>query len=196
MSKRRDTRSELLTLARRLFISRGFNGFSYQDLAEDLGIRKASIHYHFPSKDDLGVALLDQHKADLADAFAHVRGAAPSAKLDALFDFYRTVCAEDDGKNICLIGMCSAEWNVLGRDMRDRLAEIIEGLDAWLSRLIRAGQAEGCFKSVLDPDEVTHIVYAGLQGAVQMARVRKDPACLENVINRLDNLIRVNVPVS
>jgi len=196
MRKRRDTRSEILTLARRLFISRGFNGFSYQDLAEGLGIRKASIHYHFPAKDDLGIALLDQHKAYLGESFAHVRGGSPSEKLDALFAFYRHVVAEGDGENICLIGMCSAEWNLLGEAMQNRLTEIIENLDTWLSRLIRAGQEDGTFKPDLDPDEVTHIVYSGLQGAVQFARVRNDPACLENVINRLDNLLRVNVPAA
>ena len=56
-----DTKTALLDLAERAVRSRGYDGFSYADLARAQGIRKASIHYHFPTKADLSQNLMARY---------------------------------------------------------------------------------------------------------------------------------------
>ena len=68
----RDTRRELLDLAETLVRTRGYNGFSYRDLAEQIGIKTASIHYHFPTKGDLGEALIENEREVFARNLAQL----------------------------------------------------------------------------------------------------------------------------
>ena len=55
------TREALIRTAEQLMRTRGYSAFSYADLSESVGIRKASIHHHFPTKEDLGKALVEEY---------------------------------------------------------------------------------------------------------------------------------------
>src|SRR5271167_1967040 len=79
------TRTRILDVAERLVQVRGFNGFSYADIAAELAITKASLHHHFPSKAGLGEALIVRYTGRFGDALAAIdaKASAPPAKLDA-----------------------------------------------------------------------------------------------------------------
>src|SRR5579863_5869407 len=99
-----DTRSAILDVAERLVQSRGFNGFSYADVAGELGITKAALHYHFPGKSELGEALIVRYAARFVDALTAIDAqAAPAAvKLQAYADLYLAVLRNE---RMCLCGM-------------------------------------------------------------------------------------------
>ena len=84
---RTDTKKEILKLAEQLFQTKGYNGFSYSDISSVLGIKNAAIHYHFPSKADLGVALVRRYrdllKATSADFMR--TGKNPHEQLEGIF---------------------------------------------------------------------------------------------------------------
>ena len=82
-----ETAEQILDLAETLIQTRGYSAFSYQDIADDLGIRKASIHYHFPSKTDLGVAVVDRYMARLDDALTAIADDQSQSSMTML-DFY------------------------------------------------------------------------------------------------------------
>src|SRR5271167_237958 len=88
--QRESTRSRILDIGERLVQVRGFNGFSYADIAAELSVTKASLHYHFPSKADLGEAIIARYAERFADALARIDadGAAAPAKLTAYADLY------------------------------------------------------------------------------------------------------------
>ncbi|MCK5866711.1 MAG: TetR/AcrR family transcriptional regulator, partial [Marinobacter adhaerens] len=75
----RDTRTALMDLAEHTVRSRGFDGFSYADLAEAIGIRKASIHYHFPTKAKLSEALIERYQTSLQQGLTEIDAAHASA---------------------------------------------------------------------------------------------------------------------
>jgi len=185
MSTKRDTRSEILKLTRELVQSRGFNSFSYQDLASGLGIRKASVHYHFPSKDDLGVALLEAYQVMMHEWVNSPRvcNASPELKLDCLFAVQLDIARS--GNKICPIGILSSEWNILSDGIRTKLMELMAMREAWFVKLIHEGREAGVFTADRDPTELARLVFASIQGAIQIARVRREPALFEAVARQL-----------
>ena len=106
------TASRVLDAAEALVQTRGFNGFSYADIAAELQITKASLHYHFATKADLGEALIIRYAARFLGALAGLDtdGAAAPAKLTGYAGLYADVLSE---RKMCLCGMLAAEYPTL-----------------------------------------------------------------------------------
>src|SRR3981081_4203245 len=106
------TAARILDVAERLVQSRGFNGFSYADVAAELGITKASLHYHFPGKAELGEALIERYAARFASALEAIdeRVSDAPAKLEAYAGLYADVLR---GKRMCLCGILAGEDQTL-----------------------------------------------------------------------------------
>jgi AcrR family transcriptional regulator len=94
---KRDTREEILNCAEELLQCRGFNGFSYQHIAVQLGIRNAAIHYHFPVKDDLGVALVQRYRERFHHWSAMLEGVDAWTQLQGYFSTYSDYLEADGG---------------------------------------------------------------------------------------------------
>ena len=114
-----DTATRILDVAERLVQVRGFNGFSYADVAAELGITKAALHYHFASKAELGEALITRYTDRFVDALEAIDAgtAERAAKLDAYADLYADVLRDE---RMCLCGMLAAEYQTLPRRCRRR----------------------------------------------------------------------------
>ena len=134
-----DTASRILDVAERLVQSRGFNGFSYADVAAELKLSKASLHYHFPGKAELGEALIGRYAARFADALEEIdrRGGDSPAKLDAYARIYADVL--NDGR-MCLCGMLAADYDTLPTPMRDAVIRFFDDNEAWLTGVLEQGQ--------------------------------------------------------
>jgi len=104
-----DTAAQILDGAERLVQGRGFNGFSYADVAADLNLTKAALSYHFPGKAELGEALIGRYSARFAAALAALDTTVIDAlaKLEAYANLYLDVLRED---RMCLCGMLAAEY--------------------------------------------------------------------------------------
>src|SRR5258708_16711749 len=109
MSEQESTAEAILDIAQRLIQMRGYNGFSFKDIATSLGIRTASIHYHFPSKADLGVSLTLRYRerfmAELRDIC--LKESAPPTQLRRFAKLFQSTFEMDS--RLCLCGMLSAE---------------------------------------------------------------------------------------
>ena len=110
--ERTDTANQILDVAERLVQVRGFNAFSYADVAAELGLTNAALHYHFPTKSDLGEALISRYAARFVGALLEIDGslADPLQKLDAYVDLYGEVLRHH---RMCLCGMLAAEYETL-----------------------------------------------------------------------------------
>lgn len=149
----------------------GFNGFSYADVANELGVTTASLHYHFPSKSDLGVRLIERYTARFLEALADIVGRkkTASAQLDAYVAIYAAVLA---GGRMCLCGILAAEYETLPPSMREQLRLFFEKNEDWLSALLERGRASGDFAYESEPRVAAAALIAGLEGAMLVARVR------------------------
>lgn len=170
MTGRTDTKREILDIAERLWLDRGYNGFSYQHIARELGVKSAAVHYHFPSKQDLGVALVERMRRRFsrwADRVARDHdGFWP--RLRAYFAIY-TAYLDDDHK-VCPSGILDAEFHTISEEMQDAARALTREMHGWLTALFREGRARGEVCFVGEPAGAAAVVGATVQGALQVAR--------------------------
>jgi TetR/AcrR family transcriptional repressor of nem operon len=173
MSENSPTRTAILDVAEAMLRERGFPAFSYQDIADRVGIRKASVHYHFPSKEGLGVALVERFSARLKALGQGVADAAPVEKFELYFKSTRAVLKEKD--KICAFGILSAEINALPPEMRALVQQMMAKEVRWLERVLEEGRTAGHFQDTATVQEQAALVSASLQGALQVARATENP---------------------
>ncbi len=164
-----DTRTAVLDVAERLVQVRGYNAFSYADVAGELGVTTAALHYHYPSKAELGEALLVRYSERFADslhAIDDAGGAAPE-KLRAYADLYLGVLRED---RMCLCGMLAAEYHTLPESMRTTMIRFFDDNHAWLCRVLDGGRAAGTVDFAGTALETAQMIVGTLEGAMLVAR--------------------------
>jgi TetR/AcrR family transcriptional regulator, transcriptional repressor for nem operon len=163
----------ILDVAEVLGQTRGFNGFSYADIAAQLGVTKASLHYHFPSKSDLGRALVERYHRNFAAALAAIDRTVkvPRDKLQRYAGLYDSVLRND---RMCLCGMLAAEYATLPAAMQAELIEFFNTNEVWLSRVLAAGREGGDFSFRGAPKARAQSLLGALEGALLVARAYRD----------------------
>jgi len=163
------TSERILDVAEALVQSRGFNGFSYADVAESLGISKAALHYHYPGKAELGEALIERYARRFGDALAAVDRDEPdaTAKLRAYARLYADVFQDD---RMCLCGMLAADYATLPDPMRERVVRFFDDNERWLARVLDAGRRHGTLRFHGSARSVARTLVGGLEGAMLVAR--------------------------
>ena len=163
------TASRVLDVAERLVQVRGFNGFSYADIAAELQITKASLHYHFATKADLGEALIARYATRFIaalDAADNDRTSAP-AKLSAYAKLYADVLSQ---QRMCLCGMLAAEYPTLPAPMQSAVVEFFDHNEVWLQAVLEQGRNEGSLDFTGPARDTARMIISGLEGAMLVTR--------------------------
>jgi TetR/AcrR family transcriptional regulator, transcriptional repressor for nem operon len=164
-----DTPTQILDVAERLVQERGFNGFSYADVAKELGVTKAALHYHFPGKAELGDALIERYAERFGDALVAVDGRDIDAaeKLHAYAQLYAEVFRDD---RMCLCGMLAADYATLPEPMRERVVRFFDDNEVWLAQVLDDGRKAGTLHFQGSARSVARTIVGGLEGAMLVAR--------------------------
>lgn len=172
------TAAQVLDVAERLVQLRGFNGFSYADVAAELGITKAALHYHFASKGDLGAALISRYIARLAGRLEALDADCPTAleRLRGYVSLYRNMLAEG---RLCLCAMLAAEYQTLPEPMQAEVLRFFIFNESWLEPVLSRAEAEGAVRLDGPARDAAVALVAGLEGAMLVARPFGDLARFE-----------------
>ncbi len=169
-----DTRTALLDAAEKAARARGYDGFSYADLAAEVGIRKASIHHHFPAKADLAQALIErytEHAYAMLDAAAAARSTG-GARLAGVIGTYRE--SIDGGNRLCLcVAFCMGR-DSLSPGVLAKLDAFHVHVAAWLGDAFALGASDGSITGVSDPVAEGQACLALMEGAQLIARAARD----------------------
>jgi TetR/AcrR family transcriptional repressor of nem operon len=159
----------MLDTAEALVQVRGFNGFSYADVADELHVTKASLHYHFRTKAELGHALIARYAARFADALREIDREIPAAPqvLHAYVGLYKTVLEDN---RMCLCGILAAEYQTLPGAMREAITDFFEDNESWLTDVLARGQLDGSISIDGSPRDTAQMIVSGLEGAMLVAR--------------------------
>lgn len=174
------TSTRILEVAERLAQTRGFNGFSYADIAAELGITKASLHYHFASKSDLGRSLIVRYGDRFAAAFRTLGDS--QTQLRRYVQLYEDVLVRD---RMCLCGMLAAEYSTLPSAMQRELRRFFNRNETWLAKSLERGRIEGKLRFEGSALEAAGALTAGLEGAMLLARSYGEPARFAATATRL-----------
>src|SRR5882672_7079715 len=152
-----DTAQRILDVAERLVQTRGFNGFSYADIAEALRVTKASLHYHFPSKADLGRRLIERYEATFLAALRAIEagGAAPREQLKRYARIYADVLRDD---RMCLCGMLASDYATLPKAMKEDVRHFFDENEQWLVAVLEQGRKAGNLEFKGSPLDVARVI--------------------------------------
>jgi TetR/AcrR family transcriptional repressor of nem operon len=185
LANSKDIKSELTKIAMELVQTRGYNGFSYQDLAERLNIRKASIHYYFPAKEDLGAGLMEAgldrvhawHEKLLAQKLR------PTEIMEAYFNYYAEL--SKDGTQICPCGALASEWQNLPHKVRDAYTKMLHCHRDFMKTVLEEGRVSGEFVKKGTAEEQAQFVLASIMGSLQTARAQGNPSVFQALVSQL-----------
>lgn len=170
-----DTKTKILDLAEHLSRRKGFHGFSYRDIAEPMGIKNAAVHYHFPTKADLGVAVIRRYRDLLRRRtrrfLAHGGDALP--QLEGLFAVY---VQDTLDQTVCPVGMVAVEYHTLPEPMRREGELLVEETLTWLVRVLEVGREQGLLHFEGPARDRAVEVMSALQGATQLTRLGRPDA--------------------
>ena len=176
-----ETAENLVRSARALLVRRGYHGFSYADVAAEVGIRKASIHHHFPAKVDLVRAVLAAHRQEIGHALQAL-GQAPPAKQLQMYTDYWAACIRDDSAPFCAAALLAAELPGLPAELADDVRGHFRELSAWLASVLARGVKEGTFTLAAGASAEAESFLATIHGAMLAARAYSDPSAFEAIV--------------
>jgi TetR/AcrR family transcriptional repressor of nem operon len=184
------TREQLLVTAENWVRTSGYAGFSYADLSKAVRIRKASIHHHFPTKEDLGVSLVERYRQRFFETLdtltANDRNAI--SKLADYAGIYLAGLAEGRG---CLCGMLASDYLLIPARVQAAVSNFFAANIRWLERTIGEGQKEGTIAVALDARSEARVFHGTILGAMFTARVLSDlrefSTAADRAVDRLRN---------
>jgi TetR/AcrR family transcriptional regulator, transcriptional repressor for nem operon len=179
-----DTAQRILDVAERLVQTRGFNGFSYADIAEALRVTKASLHYHFPSKADLGRRLIERYETSFLAALGAIEAgsAEPRAQLKRYAQIYADVLRDD---RMCLCGMLASDYATLPKAMKDEVRHFFDENEKWLAAVLERGRKAGSLGFKGPATEAARVLVGSLEGAMMLARSYGDASRFDTAADRL-----------
>uniref|UniRef100_B0SW13 Transcriptional regulator, TetR family n=1 Tax=Caulobacter sp. (strain K31) TaxID=366602 RepID=B0SW13_CAUSK len=165
-----ETRETIMAVARAMVQARGYNALSFREIAKDIGIKSASIHYYFPTKGDLGAVLAQRYTDDAVGYFERLL--AEPLDLETRFERYIAVFrgALLNDNRMCLYGIMAAEYGDLPPEVRAAVDGFSAANVRWLMQVLGADEARAL------------AVFAAIEGAQLVARGRGDIAVFDQMI--------------
>lgn len=179
------TREQILDLAQSLTQTRGYNGFSYADIATELGIRKASVHHHFATKADLGKAMLVRYRESFGALLQAIDAKEKNAarKLKRYAQAFAETLKEDN--RMCLCGMLAADFTTLPKGVRDGVKAFFDDNETWLEKTLEQGRKQRQLKFEGKAKQAARRLLSTLEGAMLVARSYQDPVRFDSVAQPL-----------
>lgn len=193
MKSMSSTSDKILDIAQSLIVAGGYNGFSYADISDAIGIRKASIHHHFPAKAELVAVLVDRYTKQAEAGLQSLReqAANPADQLQFYVDYWRS-CIENASQPFCVCAMLASEMQMLPDEVASRVRTHFRNLATWLTSVLQAGVEQGLFQLDKRPEEQAQMLMASVHGAMLSARALDDPGLFIAIV--APELARLRAP--
>ena len=179
-----DTREKIIQLAQQAIATRGYSAFSFRELAGELGIKSASIHYHFPTKTHLGVEVACRYRGQLQQAFDNIENGYandPKKAIESLIAVYRYEARTSQRMTVCI--MLAAEIKNLPGEIQAEMANFYDLNIGWLEHQFQKLDHE-------NSREKASQLFALLQGGLMGAKGQNDPAYFDVVVKAAQLLLQ------
>lgn len=163
-----DTRTTILQLGDSLIREKGYNAFSFADISKKLHIKNASIHYHFPTKTDLGIAIVREHRHKLDELKKKSEGKKPLEQLNAFLGIYVSVKAEN---KICIVGSLGTDFYTVEPAVQKELKILTGDILNWVIAILQEGKSKKIFRFRLPVRTKALLIITNMLAAVQLTRL-------------------------
>lgn len=167
-----ETNQQILYYARNFLQCRGYNGFSYKDISQKLGIKNAAIHNYYPKKEDLVAALLEDSRKKLAANIAEIVESGGSARDQLQYYFDYALKEFDEGKSICPPGSVILDFEELPEKVQKQNMLLLDEIVSWISKVLKAGLEQGEFNFSDPVDARAELIVEALMGARQLSSIK------------------------
>ena len=190
------TSDDILACARSLIVAGGYNGFSYADIADVVGIRKASIHHHFPSKVDLVRTLVARYRKEAEAGMADLERQV-SDPLEQLRSYvgYWEACIADASAPFCVCALLASQLPVLPDEVGLEVRAHFRSLSAWLTSVLERGARHDQLQLMNTPHAEAEVFMATVHGAMLSARAYGDPKIFGVVTRPLFERLAPRLPL-
>lgn len=182
-----DTKAEIIRIGDGLIREKGYNAFSFSDISRQLNIRNASIHYHFPTKTDLGVAVIAEHLAQLDNLINANTGKDALKKLNAFLSIYSYAKSEN---KICLVGSLATDLYTVEPQIQTELKKLVDNILNWVTAVLEEGRNKKIFFFDINARTKALMIITNMLAAVQLTRLtgKQDfQQIKQTIINDLTN---------
>lgn len=163
-----DTRTEIIRLGDSLIREKGYNAFSFADISKQLKIKNASIHYHFPTKTSLGLAIVQEHHSRLEQLKTKTESKDPIEKLNAFLSIYSTAKTEN---KICIVGSLATDLYTIEPQMQNGLKKLAESILKWVIEILKEGKNKKVFQFNTTDRTKALMIVTNMLAAVQLTRL-------------------------
>lgn len=165
------TRETIIDTADQLIRSNGFNAFSFKDISNKIGIKTASIHYHFPTKSDLGVATIKEHIERFEDFKKEFATKTPLQKLNGFLSIYSHIKSEN---KVCLVGSLATDLNTVDDNIKNELKKFAALVLLWVTEILNEGKKQKVFEFQNTPRTKALLIITNILAIVQLSRLTND----------------------
>ena len=183
-------KSQIIELALRNIREKGYLSFSYDDLAKELGVTKASIHYHFMKKEDLGLAVCTKLKEGLEKSYLNIDQAQINSD-DKPWEFISRRANQIGNNEVCPLSSLQADYNFLPIAMQESVQQLSQMEIDYLEKFLEELKREGKLKITQDTGALARLLISSIKGALQYRRVVGDDL-YSIVFNQLKLLVNGN----
>ena len=186
-----DTASKILDVGQELIQTRGYSAMSFQDIAGQVGIKKPSVIHHFPSKSDLGVAIIRRYRDTFASQLEAIKSDPHKTAWQALeFYFSPYLHFAQTPDKVCLCGALAGEIPALPETMRLEVKQFMEDHQRWLEGVLRNGRRSGELNFNETPARLSRMLFNTLQGTLLVKRSTDDLSQLKDVIRVIKRMLK------
>jgi TetR/AcrR family transcriptional repressor of nem operon len=165
------TREQIITLTDALIRDYGYNAISFYHIAQKLKIKNASIHYHFPTKTDLGLALLETHTQRLHQLIESTKEKDSRTKIKAFLSIYDAIHKEG---RVCLVGSLATDLKTVEPKMSKALKIFAHEILEWVTIILKEGKGNKTFAFPEPPQTKALLIISNMLAAVQLCRLTSD----------------------
>lgn len=162
--------NEIVDLSKRLFQERGYKAFSYRDIAKEIGIKTSSIHYYFPTKDDLALAIVNKYRSEFKAEREKIDKETrnPKDKMGKFLDMF--IQTFRDSRNVCFCSMLASDFINLPDNVKQEVGNIFNDNIDWIAGVLKDGLTKKVFSFEEDPADLAGVIFSSLEGATITSR--------------------------
>ncbi|MDC8099446.1 TetR/AcrR family transcriptional regulator [Chryseobacterium rhizosphaerae] len=179
------TKDLIIAVSSELLTEKGYNAFSYADISDRIKIKKASIHYYFPTKTDLGIAIIENHKTKIESLHSKQADLTAFERLHQLGQYYIHLINEN---KICLMGTLASDGNTIEPALKEKSMEFCQTILRHTIEILNTGIDDHQFKFIENTENKAIEILSSLMGLAQIGRIypkEKVIEVIQGIVNQL-----------